>query len=351
MDKKLICFFIDSLYRSAGTERIATDVANSLERRGYSICFLLLDSNTESFFSLNSKIQIYSLQCSYSQKVESILKLRKWVKSHKPNFIINVGIPMAMISIFACAFLSCKVVNWEHFYLKAGSKLGYIMRILAALLGYRQIVLTVSDKMSYPFFIRNKIECIPNFTTINQENNRSYLTSKTVLSIGRLNHAKGFDILIEAWKYVSLAHPDWKLRIIGNGKDRCTLNEMICKYRLSDSVNLLYPTNNVLDFYLSSSVYILPSRSEPFGLVLIEAKSCGLPIIAFDCPLGPKNIVRNYVDGLLVKPKSVKDLANAINYLLESKSKREDFGKAAFADYKEHWSEDIAMLKWSDILD
>lgn len=347
---KLIVFFIESLANGAGTERIAVDLANSLVTKGFCVKFIILDRNITSFFTLNSSIQVDSLCLSFSQKKQAIIKLRQYLKQHKPDYLINVAFQMAIISLFSNFGCKTKIITWDHFFLRAGSIWGYLMRLISALCGYKQIVLTETDRKSYPSLIQDKVYCIPNFTTINPQEMISSLNSKKVLSIGRLTFAKGFDLLVKAWEIVHHKYPDWKLEIVGEGDDRDELYRIIDRLSLSDSINVLHAQNNILPIYLSSSLYVLPSRYEPFGLVLIEAKSCGLPIVAFNCPFGPKNIVRDFIDGLLVEPENSDQLAIAICSLINDQVKLQEMGQAAIRDYKNRWSEDIIVKQWMDLL-
>lgn len=343
---RYIVFFIDSLSKGAGTERITVDVANALVRRGFVVSFVLLNESTDSFFTLNSRIQIYSLHSSFSQRGRSIVALRQFLKVHKPDYLVNVAFQMAIISIWACIGLKCKIVTWDHFFLKAGSVWGYLMRLVSAIFSYRQVVLTKTDRLNYPVILRRKILCIPNFTHLNSTKIHSKLTSKVVLSVGRLDACKGFDLLIEAWKTVIAVHPDWALKIVGDGDDREELNALISASNLSESVSILFPTKDILSLYLNSSLYVLSSRFEPFGLVLIEAKSCGLPIVAFDCPYGPRNIVKDGMDGLLVKSEDVKALSDGISYLLSNEKLRKKMASSAVIDFETNWSEEVVLTMW-----
>lgn len=343
---RYIVFFIDSLSKGAGTERITVDVANALVQRGFIVSFVLLDENENSFFTLDSQIRIFSIHSSFSEKRKSVVALRRFLKVHQPDYLVNVAFQMAVISLWACIGLNCKIVTWDHFFLKAGSLWGYLMRLVSTLFSYRQVVLTETDRLNYPALLHRKVLCIPNFTRLNPHKLHATSTSKTVLSVGRLNTCKGFDLLIEAWKTVVVSHPDWSLRIIGDGDDREKLNALISASNLSDSVSILCSTKDILSFYLESSLYVLSSRFEPFGLVLIEAKSCGLPIVAFDCPYGPRNIVKDGIDGLLVKSENVKALSDGISYLISSEKLRKEMSSAAITDFETNWSEEAVLTMW-----
>lgn len=344
-----LCFFIDSLFHGAGTERISVDVANALVEEGYKINFVLLNTNINSFFKLNPEISIYTINTSFSQKMKSIFRFRRWLKENKPDVVINVSFQMSIISLLACIDDRAKIITWEHFFLKSSSVLSYLMRFISVLMGYKLVVLTEEDRKSYPGFLRNKICCISNFTTMNVQGKITMLDSKIVLTIGRLNLMKGFDLLIESWRIVSKEYPDWKLKIVGEGDDRERLEDLIVRYALSNSVEILCPTKNILSLYLDASLYVLPSRYEPFGLVMIEAKSCGLPIVAFDCLFGPKNIIRDHIDGLLVKAEDIQGLSYSICSLIGNHKELEDMSKNAILDYESRWSKKVVITEWKKL--
>lgn len=343
-----ICFFIESLFHGAGTERITVDVANALAERGYDIEFILLNKNITSFYSLNSRIKVHTIEVVFKDKLRAIIKLRQFLKRKKPDYIVNVAFQMSIISLVSVIGLKVKVITWEHFYLRSGSFLAYIMRLISALYSYRQVVLTKSDLKNYPCFLQKKLVCIPNFTCLNSRSLRS-CDSKIVLSVGRLNKSKGFDLLIKAWARVASIHTDWKLYIVGEGGEKEKLMNQIHSLNMNDSVKILPVTSNILDYYLHSGFYVMSSRFEPFGLVLIEAKSCGLPVIAFDCPFGPKNIIRNGIDGFLVKPFDEIEFSEKIIRLINDKELREKMGKLAILDFEENWSKSVLIQKWIDL--
>src|SRR5574344_1522042 len=174
---------------------------------------------------------------------------------------------------------------------------------------------------------------IPNISVINNSlgmfpEKVSTCTEKRVISAGRFDPVKGYDMLIEAWKYVFGKHPDWKLDIYGNG-EKAMYVEMIRKYGLESAITCYDAVPDIYDKYTESSIYALTSRHEGFGLVIAEAMSCGVPAVSFDCPCGPSEIIRDGEDGFLVEAENTKVLADKINYLIENDDIRKEFGKKA----------------------
>ncbi len=159
----------------------------------------------------------------------------------------------------------------------------------------------------------------------------SRLEEKTVVGMGRLVHAKGFDRLVNAWKTVAETHPDWVLRIYGRGTQEKTdrLQARIDEAGLADKVFLMGSTASVGVELSKASIYAVSSRYEGFGMTILEAMSKGLPVVSFDCPLGPREIITDGHDGLLVTSKKAAALGEGIRRLIEDEDLRRELGANA----------------------
>lgn len=178
----------------------------------------------------------------------------------------------------------------------------------------------------------------------------SPLTEKIVISGGRLVEQKGFDLLIQAYALVARARPDWQLHIYGSGSLRPALQRMIVKLRLSEQVKLKGHTDDFDSVLATASVYALSSRYEGFGMVLIEAMSRGLPLVSFDCPRGPGEIVNSGSNGLLVPPEDTDALGEALLKVIEDDELRTQMGKAAHTDARQYEVAAIAS-RWEDLFE
>lgn len=208
------------------------------------------------------------------------------------------------------------------------------------------IVLTHEDKEEWTE-IQN-IKVIPNFIKqlpkIKSSNN-----SKIIIASGRYTWQKGFDLLIHAWEFVNIKYPDWKLDIYGSG-DNDVYQALVNKMNLNYCITCHPSTNNLYQKLVESSIYVLSSRYEGLPMVLLEASSCGLPIVSFACPCGPKDIIINGKNGYLVKPNNIKELADKICYLIENEDIRKEMGIQA-RRRAEDFTEDKIMHQWIDLFE
>lgn len=345
-----LAFFIDSLFRGAGTERIATSVANALCKKGYEVEFVVFSESVDSYFKVDSQIEISSLRSNFFQKKRTIGKLRDYLRKYKPEYLICVAVQMSVIGIPACIGLPTKVITWEHFQLHASSSIkGYIMRLFSAVLSYKHIVLTQSDRVDYPYLFRNKVIAIPNFPVINPTS-LAKLDSNIVLAVGRLEKQKGFDLLLEAWTKVVQQNKQWKLCIVGSGMEKNSLEKLMEERCLNSFVSLVPATKNIAKYYEQATLLVVSSRFEGLSMVLLEAKSFGLPLVAFACPHGPKEIIRNGIDGVLVSNGNKEELASSLLMLMGNRKQLKEMGREAYTDYQQRWCERVIIEEWVKIL-
>ncbi|MBO2445682.1 glycosyltransferase family 4 protein [Actinomadura barringtoniae] len=153
--------------------------------------------------------------------------------------------------------------------------------------------------------------------------------AKTVMAAGRLVKQKGFDLLLAAWQEVAAAHPDWTLRIYGTGRLQTRLETQIRELGLATTVSLMGAAGDIGTEMSKASILALSSRYEGLPMILIEGMSKGLAVAAFDCPTGPREIITDGADGLLVEPENAAALAGAIGRLIEDDDLRRRLGAQA----------------------
>ena len=232
---------------------------------------------------------------------------------------------------------------------------GELRRIIARLMRWHvskkvskldaMVLLTQQDADSWSeakqtFVIPNAVSRFPDHC--------STLENKQVLMVARYNDAKGYEYLVEAWQSVHERHPDWTLNVYGSGELHDDVIRWIQERHLSSSIILHDPVDNIMDKYLESSIFVMSSRYEAFPMVLLEAMACGVPCVSFDCPYGPRNIIRNGEDGILVDYLNSQALAESICRLIENEPLRKQFGAKARQNIQ-RFSQDAVMHQWDEL--
>lgn len=206
------------------------------------------------------------------------------------------------------------------------------------------VVLTNEDK-EYWGNLHN-IEVIPN-AAMNMGGHFSDVANHRVIAVGRLDYQKGFDRLIQAWCYIQRdgRYQDWHLDIFGQGEWHEMLENMISERNLNDSIRLNNPTNQIGREYAQSSLIVMTSNYEGFGMVLVEAMACGVPAVAFDCKCGPRDIISDGENGLLVSNGDIPGLAGAMMKLMGDYELRRRMSVKA-RQVVDTYSEKAVMDKW-----
>ena len=363
---------------AGGVERVLTLKANYFaDVDGFDITIVLTEGKDKPFFyPLSNKIKVVNLNigfeelwaCSFLKKIivyvfkqylfkkrlsQELMRIRPDITisllRREINFINNIKDGSKKIGE-----LHVNRSNYRNFeandsnYIKNFfSKLW--MRDLVSNIRKldRFVVLTEEDKKQWGEL--NNVISISDPVTF-FPNQVSSLQNKRVLAVGRYVYQKGFDLLLQSWSKIERKYPDWKLEIYGSG-NRSYYEQLIIDHGIDASRCLLNgPSADIKKEYLNSSIFVFSSRFEGFGMVLVEAMACGLPVISFDCPCGPRDIISNEEDGLLVKNGNVDELAYALTELMNDSSLRSKMAMAGRRNVERFKLEYIAK-KWESLFD
>ena len=169
--------------------------------------------------------------------------------------------------------------------------------------------------------------------------------NKQAIIVGRYNSAKGYNYLVDAWKLVYQKHPDWIINIFGSGEYENDIRHRILDEGLQEVIIMNSPTDHIMEEYLKSSIYVMSSVFEGFAMVLLEAMACGLPCVSFDCPYGPRNVITDGEDGILVEYLNSHALADNICRLIENKDLRKAMGNKGRRNVL-RFSRETIMPQW-----
>ncbi|WP_165384629.1 glycosyltransferase family 4 protein [Sphingobacterium corticibacterium] len=365
-----IVYCINNTWYAGGMTRVLANKANYLAAQGYEVVVITTDQGGHiPHYPLSEKIQQIDLGINYlgadrkgtAAKIIYTLcglwqhkqKLRKLLKELKADTVVSM-FTREMFVLPGIQDGSKKVLeihtsryNWLRLRKNKGiiGKLQNVLDFYTVKRFDHFVVLTEQDEVFWRGI--KHISVIPNANSFEPKES-SALDQKTVLAVGRCDEGKNFKDIIEAWAIIQPIHPDWRLKIIGDGELRGSLKKQTERLRLDSSVMLQPYTRDIVSEYLNSSVFVLSSIYEGLGMVLLEAQSCGVPLVAYDCQCGPREIIVEGENGFLVDVGDVDALANRIIRLIENEPLRVKMGQAAKENSK-RFSEKIIMQKWLDL--
>lgn len=367
-----IIYCTHSLCNPGGMERVLVNkVTYLVERLHWDISIVTTDQKGRpSFYPLPTGVRVTDLGINYSDdnvksvtgKILGYLQKRRrhkrlltsLLEREKPDIVVSLY-PSESSFIPDIKDGSKKVLELhfcKYFRLQYGRKglLGIIdkwrthqdERIVRRFDKF--VVLTNEDK-EYWGNLHN-IEVIPN-AAMNMGGHFSDVANHRVIAVGRLDYQKGFDRLIQAWCYIQRdgRYQDWHLDIFGQGEWHEMLENMISERNLNDSIRLNNPTNQIGREYAQSSLIVMTSNYEGFGMVLVEAMACGVPAVAFDCKCGPRDIISDGENGLLVPNGDIPGLAGAMMKLMGDYELRRRMSVKA-RQVVDTYSEKAVMDKW-----
>lgn len=350
-----IAFVIENITNQGGTERVTVGIANGLAQKLINKVHIisLLGTNPPTY-SISDSVKRISLGLDGMSRLRRRYivprKLKEVLSNHKIDVVICVDVGIFTYLRSIQSRVKCKIVVWEHFnyFNTPRGWRDHRKKVIAARRADAIVVLGEQDLENY----RNHITHIKNIRYIYNPiavttQYSTDLTSNKVLAVGRLVRQKGFDILLDVWKKVQENNKEWTLDIYGDGPEKSKLLETIYNEKINN-VEIHPFTNNIEEKYLNASIFVLPSRYEGFVLVLGEAQAYALPTISFNIHEGPKEVIKDGINGYLINPFDVEMMANALLKLMDNSNLLKYFSENAKMDLK-RFSLDRVLEEWENL--
>ena len=378
---KNILYLIPSLANAGGMERVLTDKVNYLVKNGdYNITVATTDMQDDDFpfYPLDKKINIVNFKIYFDsifklglmEKIKKNNKLLHIYKKLLTDFIcdnkVDICISMGAKEIEFFSKIDTTAVKIFESHFNPTVRSSFIADHKGNFLLWRffgkfrdwqyriqtkdldqVVVLTKSAKTEWEKTHKN-IFLINNPSPFETIVNRTSIEYKRAIAIGRLEDQKGFDLLMASWKIVSSKYPDWKLDIFGDGSKKDFLQKLINENNLDQVITLRGVTRNIQAELLNSDFYVMSSRYEGLPMVLLESIANGLPIVSFDCPTGPAEIIEDNDCGLLALNANVNDLSEKILYMIENQNERIRMSTVALKKSKKY-SIRLIMEQWEKL--
>jgi GalNAc-alpha-(1->4)-GalNAc-alpha-(1->3)-diNAcBac-PP-undecaprenol alpha-1,4-N-acetyl-D-galactosaminyltransferase len=349
---------------SGGAERVMSILANYWVSQGWDVTLIVLVPSTKPpFYPLDSRIKLKSL--GIAEKSLSAIAaipntwrrvkiLRQEIIADRPDVVISFMSAVNVYNILACWNLNIPTIVCEHTYPGATDaskiwqllmKWSYPHADLVTVLTQSAVPFYPADRGYHTIVIPNPVLNPPPICAIDR-----LLPAHSLIAIGRLDPRKGFDLLLRAFHQIHPQYPDWQLTILGEGSRRSQLEELRSQLQLTDCVHLPGAVTNVRDYLAQAELFVMPSRVEGFPMALCEAMVCGLPVLATDCLSGPRDIIEDGVNGVLVATEDVDALAAGLAALMSDPAQRRHLADNA-PKIIDRFGVDRVMEMWTEAID
>ena len=356
--------FIGAKLGYSGIERIMATMTNYFVKKGWQVTYVTLDDDSNMpFFELDPRIRLIRLGVykpstnlleAVWNNMKRIYTLRRAIGESKPDAVISFWTYVSVLVLLASRGLGVPVIVSEH----GDPQTDKLIRLLDWLRrwGYtfaaQVVVLTERAKACYSPRVQARIRVIPNplapIGSSGRDTTCFHIAKPSLIAMGRFHRQKGFDLLLEAFSRLKDSYPDWSLTILGDGPLQPQIEALRDELGLKDKVLLPGLVRNPHQVLRQADIFVLSSRWEGMPVALMEAMSCGLPVISTDCRTGPREIIRDGVDGILVPPEDVEALTVAMDDLMSDKSKRERLSCRA-VEVNERFNLNKVMEMWEEL--
>lgn len=356
-----IIFIIDIL-GSGGAERVMSILANRFTEIGYDIT-IFSKAHGPSFFKLEEKVKVVypKVKIKYNNYSTNIinrlrlyLNIYAFLKKEEPDLVIPFSTTTNGTVIPICKLLGLHVIASEHTNYKVGLNSFPTWFIKRHIYPHADLITVLTERDKKEFYVKfmKNVTVMPNplsLLPISYPDNLK--RGKIILAIGNVSRVfiKGFDNMLQIFTHISLRYSDWKLWIAGGG-DPSNINDLIQKYNLTERVSLLGEVKDIQKYMRQSSIFAMTSRWEGLPMVLIEAMSQGMACISFDCFTGPRDIITDGFDGILVEDQNKTQFENQLSELMENHDLRLTLSRNAVETSKKYLPE-IIINKWISLIE
>lgn len=349
---------------SGGAQRVMSIMANYWAAKDWKINLLTLDDGKiPAFYNLESHIQHVPLGIAVKSpnpiiaiwnNLKRIQILRTAIINSQPNAVISFTDQTNAIALLATRWLNIPVVVSERndpatFPI---SKIWEQLRQWTYPFADRIVVQTQRALNYFPSDLQARACVIPNPVLLpanKKETPDKLLGKRALIAIGRLVPQKGFDLLLQAFAKLKDRYPEWTVTILGEGHLRSELEALCHQLELSDRVDFPGAVENIYERLQQADIFVMSSRFEGFPNALCEAMACGLPVISTDCPSGPREIIRDGVDGILIPNQDLSALTAAMDRLMSDQKERKRLASRA-SEVTERFSLEKIMGMWEKLL-
>ena len=359
MMKKKICFAKWVVNEAGGGLKVAVNLANELQEK-YEVHLVSVFSTEDVFFELNNNVYYQSLSKEKLSMSRDFLKavklLRSYIVENDISILFGIGITMNAVGVAGTLGLKTKFVSCDHenSIVSNNTKVKKFQRLLASKMADKIITLTEKDRNNYLLKYKislDKIDYIHNWLEYMDVRRDYLLDSKKLITVGRFCYEKGYDYLLKVAKDVLEKYPDWEWDIYGTGDEKIKHELMqFNSGREQGKINLMGNVKGIENIYPGHGIYIMTSRSEGLPLVLLEAKIFGLPIVSFDCPTGPSEIVLDDVNGYLIDNYNIDIMSEKIQKLINNKELRLKFSRNSMVG-TEKFNKEKILQQWISLIE
>lgn len=345
-----------------GINQVLVGLANKLSKEYEVYIVSLVKSGTATKYVLDSQVKGLEYISEENCRGRELLikgrkKLRRLIKEKQIDVLFLMGFQVSLPVILMTFGLKCKNIFCDHEALLSrwNEKKITMVRYVTSIFSKKIITLTKQNAEDYKekFRLSNKkVDFIYNSISEEMLNNRSEynLDSKIILSVGRFSKEKGYDNLVEVAKKVLNKHKEWKWYIYGDGDTFSEIEQRIKEEKLGNQVILKGEVADVSSIYRQAAMFVLTSYREGLPLVLLEAKANHLPCISFDIISGPKEIIRDGIDGILIPPYDKEKMAEEVEKLICDVALRKRMSEKAEENLSK-FSEKEIMKQWKQLIE